>query len=235
MAVRPVLLVIVAVLALACGSSEHNGISISVSTPEPAVAPAEPSAMTPATTSRTPTPGALVATQVIDLDSLSPSAVTSEGGCIGPSEVRRPGAWRCDDRVLGPGDRPVDAHRDPCFGPYNTNLMVCVRGPSRGFEVTTMRLTRPLPTVLPFPAGARVPPLWVETSDGRVCGYKFRGTSPVVNGLRLNYYCADDTGLIGHAQEGQIWTARQVKVGPDLLLPNATAQETIVELRTVWR
>lgn len=245
MAIRRVLIVIFALLAIACGSSEQSGISISYTALERPVAPAmpltvgiaAPSAVAPAVTSGTPAPGALIATHVINLDSLSPSTVTSEGGCLGPSDgVRRPGAWRCDDIVLAPGDRPVDAVRDPCFGPFETNLMVCIRGIFLGFELTTMRLTRPLPTGIPgWPAPTRSYVIWVEKSDGNMCALKSCGTSLVINGDRLNYFCTDDTGLIGDPQEGRIGTARLVKGVQSLGAYPGSQEETIVELRTVWR
>jgi hypothetical protein len=95
-----------------------------------------------------------------------------------------------------------------------------------------MRLTQPLPTGFPTPAPLDGDAWWVETSDGRLCGLKAGGTAPVVNGLRMNYFCPDDTAIIGFPQEGRIWTARQVKA---VQTPDLTAQETIIELRMVWR
>jgi hypothetical protein len=70
------------------------------------------------------------------------------------------------------------------------------------------------------------------TEDGRLCGFKAGGTAPVVNSLRMNYFCQDDTALIGFPQPGVIWTARQV---PAVQTPDSTAIETVIELRTVWR
>ena len=95
-----------------------------------------------------------------------------------------------------------------------------------------MRLVEPLPALTVTPAPSDSHPWWVMTSDGRLCGFKAGGTAPVINGLRMNYFCPDDTALIGFPLPGAIWTARQV---PAVQTPDFTSVETVVQLRIVWR
>jgi hypothetical protein len=111
--------------------------------------------------------------------------------------------------------------------------MVCVRNFKEPKNAVTMMLIEAIPefaiTPVSSPEGHA---WWVMTRDGRLCGFKAGGTAPVVNGLRMNYFCPDDTALIGFPTPGKVWTARQVRA---IQTRDLTATETVVELRVVWR
>jgi DNA-binding CsgD family transcriptional regulator len=165
--------------------------------------------------------------------------------CIVSGVLNRDGAWACS------GGRSPGL-TDPCFGEEGALEVVCPGRPEPGFRgAYVLELDQPLvfAAATPVPgAPTPVPPdpaelsrrvWWVETADGRMCGFKAGGTAPVVNGERINFWCGDGigadpgTGLLGLPTPGKVWTARQV---PLELVPAGTiVTETIVELRTVWR
>jgi hypothetical protein len=84
--------------------------------------------------------------------------------------------------------------------------------------------------------------IWAfETVDGEFCILKGRGTSAVLNGDRLNYFCRTESdfttnGFIGEPAPGVVWTARRVQGATELPPESWTTPvpETAVQLRTVW-
>jgi hypothetical protein len=74
----------------------------------------------------------------------------------------------------------------------------------------------------------------LQLADGSICSLA-QGTSGIVNGDRVNYFCSDGKGIVGEPTQGVAWTARRVANtggGP----PNTTpVPEEVVQLKTVWR
>jgi DNA-binding CsgD family transcriptional regulator len=230
-AVGAVVLALLALLALAIGVALMQARS----TPEDVRAQETPG-----------TPEAVTETQVIVYSPAALPADREHGeNCVISHVLPRPGAWACWG-----GRSP--GRTDPCFGEEGARQLVCPGRPEPGFRgAYVLELDQPLvfATATPVPgAPTPVPPdpaelsrrvWWVETADGRMCGFKAGGTAPVVNGERINFWCGDGigadpgTGLLGLPTPGKVWTARQV---PLELVPAGTiVTETIVELRTVWR
>lgn len=160
--------------------------------------------------------------------------------CIASGLLPREGAWACW------GGRSPGL-TEPCFGDPGDLEVVCPSRPEPGFPgAYVLELDEPpvaaTPTSRPG-APTPVPPdpdalarraWWVETADGRLCGFKTGGTAPVVNGERINFWCPDDAnGLLGLPTPGKVWTARQVPL--EVVPAGTVVPETIVELRTVWR
>ena len=143
------------------------------------------------------------------------------GSCWSISDVlNRVDAWRC---MAG------DFIYDPCFSiPENSQAVICDTSPlsdSTGFKLV---LTEPLPargTVSPVQSA------WAfELADGIKCIF-VDGATAAFEGERLNYSCSDGWFILGELQEGQVWTARKVRLSSD----SSSIEESVqVFIKTVW-
>jgi hypothetical protein len=127
---------------------------------------------------------------------------TKTGHCWTSSETTpRRDAWRC---MTG------NYIYDPCFSsPRARSLVLCPLEPWRNRGIK-LHLTRALPTSLGNhgPVSVSNQPWALELYDGRKCVLA-GGASSVVEGHRLNYFCAHDSssGLWGFPDRGtQPWT-----------------------------
>ena len=143
------------------------------------------------------------------------------GSCWSTSDVLNRGdAWRCiaDNSIY-----------DPCFSiPGNSLAVICDTSPlsdSTGFE---LNLTESLPT------RGTVSPLksaWAfELTDGTNCIF-IGGATATFEGKRVNYSCSDGWSILGELQEGQVWTARKVRLSSDLSSIEESVQAFI---KIVW-
>jgi hypothetical protein len=223
---------------LACSDSEdesQDGVSIS-GTPSPVRTETPVSVPTPTSepASPTDTPRPVEEAEVIFYrPSTPPSDHLMRDACVLPSVVlAREGVWRC-------GPPPLD----PCFGEVGEQEVICPGRPEPGFGVL-VELAQPL-VAITLSSGAlehQASQAWfVLTADGRLCGFKAGGTSPVVNGERVNFYCDDatqtfpGTGLVGLPAPGVVWTAEQVLLPDTPAPPGTPVPAGTVELRIVWR
>jgi hypothetical protein len=252
------LLCVLASFAVACAQGDI-AVTTTPSTPEPPRALGFAATATPTPSpipTTTPPPllptslgVSLPQTNVVRYEPPSDVTLAATGSCSTQSlEVRRSDAWRC--ALDGQGDY------DPCFGGYDASSLVCVRNPFGEFEPVLLNLATPLTISICTPLGkpartctvvASEPPdaptqVWAfETFDGELCILKGRGTSAVLNGERLNYFCHDDSdsatsGFIGTPMPGTVWTARRIQ-DARVIKPEdwkTPVPETVVPLRTVW-
>jgi len=118
---------------------------------------------------------------------------------------------------------------DPCFNiPGNTQAVICDTSPlsdSTGFK---LNLTESLPargTVSPIKSA------WAfELADGTNCIF-MGGATAAFEGKRVNYSCSDGWSILGELQEGQVWTARKVRLSSDF----SSIEESVqVFLKKVW-
>ena len=192
-------------------------------TPKPSSTLATTIIMTIAVTSTptfTPNP-ASESTQVIVFHPEGVPTQEHTGSCWSTSNVlNRVDAWRCtaDNSIY-----------DPCFSiPENSQAVICNTSPlsdSTGFK---LNLTESLPargTVLPLKSA------WAfELADGTNCIF-MGGATAAFEGKRVNYGCSDGWSILGELQEGQIWTARKVRLSSDL----SSIEESVqVFIKTVW-
>ena len=143
------------------------------------------------------------------------------GSCWSTSNVlNRVDAWRCtaDNSIY-----------DPCFSiPGNSQAVICDTSPlsdSTGFK---LNLTESLPargTVSPVKSA------WAfELADGTNCIF-MGGATAAFEGKRVNYSCSDGWSILGELQEGQVWTARKVRLSSDL----SSIEESVqVFIKIVW-
>jgi len=143
------------------------------------------------------------------------------GSCWSTSDVlNRVDAWRCiaDNSIY-----------DPCFSiPGNSQAVICDTSPlsdSTGFK---LNLTESLPargTVSPVKSA------WAfELADGTNCIF-MGGATAAFEGKRINYSCSDGWVILGELQEGQVWTARKVRLSSDL----SSIEESVqVFIKIVW-
>ena len=143
------------------------------------------------------------------------------GSCWSTSDVlNRVDAWRCtaDNSIY-----------DPCFSiPGNSQAVICDTSPlsdSTGFK---LNLTESLPargTVSPVKSA------WAfELADGTNCSF-IGGATAAFEGERVNYSCSDGWVILGELHEGQVWTARKVRLSSDL----SSIEESVqVFIKKVW-
>ena len=143
------------------------------------------------------------------------------GSCWSTSNVlNRADAWRCiaDNSIY-----------DPCFSiPGNSQAVICDTSPlsdSTGFK---LNLTESLPargTVSPVKSA------WAfELADGTNCIF-IGGATAAFEGKRVNYSCSDGWVILGELQEGQVWTARKVRLSLDF----SSIEESVqVFIKIVW-
>jgi hypothetical protein len=183
-----ILTAIVAGLSLAaCGTEQHT-------------------ASTPTTTA---TPAAAAATAIRIFAAVSPSGsptvtITSraKGSCWeGSILTPRREAWRC---TVG------NEIEDPCFSGEHEAVVCPTEGPWSGKGIEIL-LTEPLPrnheNTGRWPSGEPTQPWALELTDGSHCGLAGGATS-VVDGMRLNYFCAPDKlSLYGDPDRSSpLWT-----------------------------
>jgi len=160
-------------------------------------------------------------TQVIVFHPVGVPTQERTGSCWSTSDVlNRADAWRCtaDDSIY-----------DPCFSiPGNSQAVVCDTSPlsdSTGFK---LNLTESLPargTVSPVKSA------WAfELADGTNCIF-VGGATGAFEGKRVNYSCSDGWVILGELQEGQVWTARKVRLSSDFTIIEESVQ---VLIKTVW-
>jgi hypothetical protein len=143
------------------------------------------------------------------------------GSCWSISDVlNRVDAWRCtaDDFIY-----------DPCFSiPGNSQAVICDTSPLSDRSGFKLNLTGSLPargTVSP------VKSVWAfELADGTICSF-VGGATAAFEGKRVNYSCSDGWWILGELQEGQVWTARKVRLSSDL----SSIEESVqVFIKKVW-
>lgn len=167
-------------------------------------------------------------TEVIVFTPAVPNGPVRDGYCWTPSiAVRRAGAWRC---MIG------NTIQDPCFStPESSDALICIANPATSDAGFLMRLTKPLPAVVPTSSGQPSP--WivqVAVGQGPEAGpYAMpphktycsaaTGTMPIVEDLALPYLCWEanveskpklgDTqmGLLGDFNMiGHVWTVTKI-------------------------
>jgi hypothetical protein len=182
----------------------------------------EPTIFTPTYTPRfTPNPPS-ESTQVIVFHPEGVPTQERTGSCWSTSDVlNRVDAWRCTSG---------DIIYDPCFSiPGNSQAVICVTSPlsdSTGFKLNLTE-SLPAPGLWPFP----VKSAWAfELADGTNCSF-LGGATAAFEGKRVNYSCSDGWYILGELQEGQVWTARKVRVSSDF----SSIEESVqVFIRIVW-
>jgi hypothetical protein len=168
-------------------------------------------------------------TQVIVFTPTVPNAPARNGSCWTPSiALRRAGAWRC---MIG------NAIQDPCFTtPDVSDAVICGANPSTSEVGFLMRLTKPLPAVVP--ASSAQPSPWIvqlAVGQGPESGpyampprktycSAVTGTMPMVDGLALPYLCweanVESKPKLGDTQigllsdfnviGGRVWTVTEI-------------------------
>lgn len=211
-----------------CAITEGEKVpSQTTMTPKPSTALATTINMTIAVTSTptytptfTPNPTS-ESTQVIVIHPEGVPTQERTGSCWSTSNVlNRVDAWRCiaDNSIY-----------DPCFSiPGNSQVVICDTSPlsdSTGFK---LNLTESLPargTVSPVKSA------WVfELADGTNCIF-MGGATATFEGKRVNYSCSDGWFILGELQEGQVWTARKVRLSSDF----SSIEESVqVFIKIVW-
>ena len=188
-------------------------------TPKPPSTLATTIIMTIAGTS-TPNPTS-ESTQVIVFHPEGMPTQERTGSCWSASDVlNRVDAWRCmaDNSIY-----------DPCFSiPGNSQAVICDTSPlsdSTGFK---LNLTESLPargTASPLKSA------WAfELADGTNCIFT-GGATATFEGKRVNYSCSDGWSILGELQEGQVWTARKVRLSSDF----SSIEESVqVFIKIVW-
>lgn len=165
-----------------------------------------------------------VLTRVIEFEAPGASGTPEDGRCFSASlALPRADAWRCSagNRIL-----------DPCFGPASASLLICVRDPWGTAAPTVLRLTEPLTPGGPLGSAH---PWALETVDGARCTF-LTGATSGVNGHRVAYGCIGGAYLLDDVQEGPLWTATQVTLGPGSAgQPPAATSSATVGIATAWR
>jgi hypothetical protein len=143
------------------------------------------------------------------------------GSCWSTSNVlNRDDAWRCtaDNTIY-----------DPCFSiPGNSQAVLCDTSPLRDSTGFKLNLTESLPargTISPVKSA------WAfELADGTNCLF-MGGATAAFEGKRVNYSCSDGWFILGELQDGQVWTARKVRLSSDL----SSIEESVqVSIKIVW-
>ena len=194
----------------------------------------------PSQTTMTPKPPSTLATTIImtiaDTSTPDPTSESTQvivfhpevmptqertGSCWSTSDVlNRVDAWRCtaDNSIY-----------DPCFStPGNSQAVICDTSPLSDNTGFKLNLTESLPargTVTPLKSA------WAfELADGTNCIF-MGGATATFEGKRVNYSCSDGWSILGELQEGQVWTARKVRLSSDL----SSIEESVqVFIKTVW-
>jgi len=73
-----------------------------------------------------------------------------------------------------------------------------------------------------------------ELADGAICGLA-TGATGVVDGKRVNYFCTDQSAVIGGLSAGPVWQAEQVVFDEESDIPFAAKEQKMVDIRTVWQ
>ena len=186
----------------------------------PAAAALPTPTIQPPSTPFTPNPTS-ESTQVIVFHPEGVPTQERTGSCWSTSNVlNRVDAWRCiaDNSIY-----------DPCFSiPGNSQAVICDTSPlsdSTGFK---LNLTESLPargTVSPVKSA------WAfELADDTNCIF-VGGATTAFEGKRVNYSCSDGWVILGELQEGQVWTARKVRLSSDLSSIDESVQ---VFIKIVW-
>jgi len=168
----------------------------------------------------TPNP-ASDSTQVIEFHPEGVPTQERTGSCWSTSNVlNRIDAWRCiaDNSIY-----------DPCFNiPGNSQAVICDASPLSGSTGFKLNLTESLP------ARGSVSPVksaWAfELADGTKCIF-MGGATASFEGERVNYSCSDGWVILGELQEGQVWTARKVRLSSDFSSIEESVQVFIMK---VW-
>ena len=143
------------------------------------------------------------------------------GSCWSTSDVlNRVDAWRCmaDNSIY-----------DPSFSiSGNSQAVICYTSPLSDRTGFKLNLTESLPargTVSPVKSA------WAfELADGTNCIF-IAGATAAFEGKRVNYSCSDGWSILGELQEGQVWTARKVRLSSDL----SSIEESVqVFIKIVW-
>ncbi|HLX37768.1 MAG TPA: hypothetical protein VKR29_08200 [Candidatus Binataceae bacterium] len=168
-------------------------------------------------------------TEVITFAPAAPNAPVRDGYCWTQSiALPRAGAWRC---MIG------NAIEDPCFTtPETSSAVICGANPATGDAGFLMRLTKPLPAIVP--TSTKQPSPWIvqlavgqgpESGPYAMPPHKtycsaLTGTLPMVDGLALPYACWEanveskpklgDTqmGLLGDFNKtyAHVWTVTEI-------------------------
>jgi hypothetical protein len=196
-------------------------------TPKPSSTPATTIRMTIAvasTSTYTPTFTSnplLDSTQVIVFHPEGTPSQERTGSCWSTSNVlNRVDAWRCmaDNTIY-----------DPCFSiPGNSQAVICDTSPLSDSTGLKLNLTESLPargTVSPVKSA------WAfELADGTNCSFLGSATASF-DGNRVNYSCSDGWFILGELQDGQVWTARKIRLSSDL---SSIKESVQVFIKIVW-
>jgi hypothetical protein len=142
-----------------------------------------------------------------------PHAQVQPGYCTGSSQVTlRLDAWRCTSAGMT---------LDPCFSSEFADNVVC---PTPWNDTAVeINLARPLPKPTNRTAPSlRLAPWAIETLSGADCLF-VAGSSPRVEGRRLNYTCNNHTALYGYPnRHGEPWTIASAPAGATTLRSHAS-------------
>jgi hypothetical protein len=143
------------------------------------------------------------------------------GSCWSTSDVlNRVDAWRCTSG---------DIIYDPCFSiPGNSQAVICGTSPLSDRTGFKLNLTGSLPA---HGTVSSVKSAWAfELEDGINCIF-MGGATTAFEGKRVNYSCSDGWVILGELQEGQVWTARKVRLSSDF----SSIEESVqVFIKIVW-
>jgi hypothetical protein len=148
-----------------------------------------------------------------------------DGSCFTNSlSVPQPSAWRC---TVG------NEIFDPCLIAEDGQTLVCDADPTRspGF---VLNLTEPLPPPDITTDQSQPGQPWLfELASGAICTFS-TGATAVVDDKRLNYFCSDDSQILGELQPGDPWTAEKVVLDIGDEGASIVESETL-EVTAIWR
>ena len=202
-------LFVIALVLAACQPATYIPPAATLAPERPTVTPA----FTPNPTSES--------TQVIVFHPEGVPAQEGTGSCSSASDVlNRRDAWRCiaDNSIY-----------DPCFSiPGNNQAVICDTSPLSDSTGLKLNLTGSLPargTVSPVKSA------WAFVlADGTNCIF-VGGATASFEGQRISYSCSDGWSILGNLREGQVWTARKVRLSSDL----SSIEESVrVFIKIVW-
>ena len=142
-----------------------------------------------------------------------------EGHCwVNSISAPRKGAWRC---------MIESSISDPCFVINGSEDLVCDFAPITGDKGFLLKLTEPLPEDTATDYYGQGWGWLIQLEDGITCRF-ITGATGGINNERINYYCSDDSFVIGDLEVGTIWKAKKVD-NPQ------TKSIEVVSIKKVWQ
>jgi len=158
-------------------------------------------------------------TEVIKYISTEIPSEIKEGHCwVNSISAPRKGAWRC---------MIESSISDPCFVINGSEDLVCDFDPITGDKGFLLKLTEPLPEDTATDYYGQGWGWLIQLEDGITCRF-ITGATGGINNERINYYCSDDSFVIGDLEVGTIWKAKKVD-NPQ------TKSIEVVSIKKVWQ